>query len=492
MGIHLRKLACALVVLSAVNPALAQPADKAPRDKTQPADKAQGARAGEAQATKADDVPPSAAAGATPGASDDPMLVPAPPPKHVLGGWREALALASAKDPDYSVSLLEVERSRGDERVALAGALPTLTATGNVTVHIIRADVTTIDTATGDLVTKTIPSSPTASASLSLRQPLLAPREWWAIGTASMRTDLAKMSIDDRRRVLIGAVADAIVTVVTAERTAEINRVGLKAALDRLTLEKKRLEIGSGTALDVVRFQQDVVAARATLIQGDETLRQARERLGLALGSTDDYGVQPGISLDGIQSDVMQGCKTGKLEDRSDLAILRLQRDIAARAETDADLMYSPTADLTSTATFSSEPLVGDGHVAWSVSGVLTIPIWDGGARYGFARSAKASTEEATVRLDAAKRGADVEVSQADRAVRVAEQSLSVAAEARDLAKETDRLAKKAFDNGDGTSFDLVDAARRLREAELSLTVRELDLVRAKISAILATADCKD
>jgi outer membrane protein TolC len=424
-------------------------------------------------------------------AADDPMLVAAPAPKHVLGGWREALALASAQDPQYSISLLEIERARGQERQALAGTLPQLNATGNVTLQIVRADVTAFDSSTGSLVTRTIPASPTASASLSLRQPLLAPRTWWAIGTASQQTELAKLSVDDRRRVLIASVADAIVTVVTAERTSEINRVGLKAALDRLVLEKKRLDIGSGTALDVVRFEQDVVASRATLIQGDETLRQARERLGLALGSIEDYGVRPDISLDGIQADVMRGCQKSKLEDRSDLRVLRQQRDIAERAETDADLMYAPTADLTSTATVSSEQLIGTNHVSWNVSAVLTIPIWDGGLKYGVKRSAKAATQQAEERLDAATRGADVEVTQADRAVQVADRSLGVAKQARDLAKETDRLAKKAFENGDGTSFDLVDAARRLREAELSLAVRELDVVRAKISAVLATADCK-
>lgn len=49
-----------------------------------------------------------------------------------------------------------------------------------------------------------------------------------------------------------------------------------------------------------------------------------------------------------------------------------------------------------------------------------------------------------------------------------------------------------AFEEGGNvTSFNLVDAARRVREAELQLTVRELELVRAaKIAALLADSNC--
>ena len=88
-------------------------------------------------------------------------------------------------------------------------------------------------------------------------------------------------------------------------------------------------------------------------------------------------------------------------------------------------------------------------------------------------------------------RSAKVEVTQAQRSVTVANDALTVAKRARELAAETDRLSQRAFEAGAGTSFDLVDASRRLREAELSLAVRELEMVRAKITALLATASCK-
>jgi outer membrane protein TolC len=425
-----------------------------------------------------------------PPAADDPMLVPVPAPAKILVSWRQALALAAAEDPDYSISLFEIERSEGEERQVLAGVLPTLTGTGTLTFHIVRSDIQTIDIDTGRLTTETIPASPVATAALTLRQPLIAPRTWYAIGTASRATEAARMTSEDQRRQLVGSVAESVVAVVTAERIAEVNRIGLKAALDRLALQKRRLELGSGTNLDVVRFEQDVANARATLIQGDEDLRRARENLGLALGSVQPWGVQPNISLNEIEQTVGRVCKGGRLEERADLRALRAETEIAARAVTDADLLYAPTADLSSTLSYSSEDLVGDKNYAWNIQGVLTIPIWDGGARYGVRRSAEAVVRQQEERLDAATRVARVEVSRAERAVVVAQQSLDVATKTRDLAAETDRLSQRAFEGGAGTSFDLVDASRRLREAEINLALRELELVRARISAALATANC--
>ena len=41
-----------------------------------------------------------------------------------------------------------------------------------------------------------------------------------------------------------------------------------------------------------------------------------------------------------------------------------------------------------------------------------------------------------------------------------------------------------------GTSFDLVDTAGRQRQAEIDLTVKEFELLRARVAAFLALASC--
>jgi outer membrane protein TolC len=121
---------------------------------------------------------------------------------------------------------------------------------------------------------------------------------------------------------------------------------------------------------------------------------------------------------------------------------------------------------------------------------MITIPIWDGGSRYGTMRSARATVAQQKERVEAARRGATLESNQALRGIQVADQGRLLAEQARDLARRNAVLTQKAFDSGASTSFELVEAARRLREAELDLAVREFDLVKAKIAALLANANC--
>ncbi len=305
-----------------------------------------------------------------------------------------------------------------------------------------------------------------------------------------MREELAAASVAERKRAIALTVADGIMAVVLAERAAALNRVGLQAALEREELTRRRTTLGAGTALDVLRAQQDAAAARAQIVGGDEALRRSREALGLALGFQHEVGVSQNISLDDLEASTRNACAPGALEQRADIVSARKQAEVSQRSVHDVRLQFSPTANLISQTDFSSEEMMNRKHTAWSIMGVLTVPIWDGGVRYGLLRDAQAQQQQAQERLTAARRAATVEVQQAQRAISVAESSRVIGQQQRDLAKESERLARVAFANGKATSFELVDAGRKLREAELNLAVQEFEVIRAQLAAMLSLASC--
>src|SRR6185369_16983436 len=120
-----------------------------------------------------------------------------------------------------------------------------------------------------------------------------------------------------------------------------------------------------------------------------------------------------------------------------------------------------------------------------------TIPFYEGGARQGALRENRALTDEAAQRLEAARRNAAIQVTQARRGVDVADENRRVAERARDLARETERLSRIAFQAGTGTSLDLIESARNLRQAEIQLALQEFGLVQARIAALLAVSRCR-
>ncbi len=231
---------------------------------------------------------------------------------------------------------------------------------------------------------------------------------------------------------------------------------------------------------------------RAQVVNANESLRRAREALGMALGYAEPWGIRSDINLDQLGRDAKQVCSpAASLNDRADIKAAQTDVQVARRNTESVDYRLAPTVDLVSDLNYTTAPFTANGKpLQWTVGGVLTIPLFDGGARTAERQTALTQVELAEQALTQAKRQAAIEVRQAMRAVEVAQQNYAVSRSSREISKETSRLARLSFLNGKGTSFELVDATRRYQEAELDLTVKEFEVVRARILALLAQANC--
>ncbi len=424
----------------------------------------------------------------------DPQLLPVPRANTQIATWDEAIALVRAKSTDLHIAQQSVAAAEANSRVALAGVLPSITGTGAYTHNLVTRDTLQFGRdATGKLSTTPVrtPFPDYLNGSIVATQPVFAPRAWYAIGTAGTAEDAARLSLDDAKRRIALGVATAIVAVVAAEHVCELNRAGLTNALARLDLADKKTGLGGGTGLDLARAKEDVEAARAVLIAGDESLRQAREALGLALGIPEQVGVTEHFDLDRLDGSARASCKqVGTVEARPDVAAAHETTNVAHRGVGDVKMQFAPTIGLQSTVATTTIDTGAAPNTTWNVQAILSVPIWDGGARYGQLRAAEAGERQASETEEQTRRSAIVEIEQARRGVAVADDRRRVAANARDLALQVDKLTRAAYVEGHGTSLELVAAAQALREAEIELALRDFDLVRARVVAVLVKSTC--
>jgi outer membrane protein TolC len=447
---------------------------------------------GASQAAAASSIPAASVAVSNPA---DPMLDPVPLAARVLSNWSESVQLLKARSLDLRVSLLDVTRAEAQSRVALAAMLPSVNAGANYTHQLLRrtTQTTAFDPATNTPITResTSPTADTLSGSVALTQPLFNAPAYYAIGTAHVAEEVARYSVEELKRQLTLGLANAIVAVVAAERVAELNRNGLANALTRRALTAAKLRNGAATSLDLQRADQDVIAVRATLITGDESLRQAREALGLALGLSEPVGVRPDFRIESLGSDASSACQpVNHFEERPDFAVLAKQREVADRQVKSVELQYLPTLNLQSAISSSTPRAAIAPPVLWNIQAVLGWSIWDGGARYGAKRGAQAAADQVGARREALQRVTTIEVEQARRKVSVTTSAVMVATQARDAAAQIDAMTQKTFRAGMSTSLELVVAASALRQAEISLALRQFEAVQAKVAASLILSSC--
>ncbi len=421
---------------------------------------------------------------------NDPMLAPMPRAQRELSRWQDALKLLRDRSATLRAAYARVEVARGQSRQALAGALPKLTGDAFLAHHLLQGEG--FDFFTG---TQTVIPRPQTywTAGLTLSVPVLAARTWYDYGTSRDAIKAAELDSREIERQVIGALADSIVAVVTAERLAEVTRVNLRFALSTLDLNQRRARLGSASAVDVLRAEREVSLSRAQIISADELVHRSREALGLALGFGEPWGVDPNIKLDPLRADARATCRQGRsIDERPDVRAAQARLGLAERNVTSVDFSYFPEIDAETTLQYysSDRQSPNQNHLTWTIGGVLIWHIYDGGFRYGEKHTNSAQrdiTEQAKVEI---KRQASIEVERAYRDVTVAKSRLDVTRQTRDIALANAKLSQLKFVNGTGTSFDMVDTLRSLREADIDVTVDEFALLRAEIAAFLALATC--
>jgi outer membrane protein TolC len=420
------------------------------------------------------------------------MLTAPPAAPREINSWADAVALSRARSTDIATAVAEVRRAEAQTRTALAAVLPTLNGSVSYPHQFITKDQTVLGAPGEPPRTITSPQSDYVNGSLVLQQSIINLQAWHSIKTGKENEKAARLSVEDSERVVTLGVASAVVGVVAAERVAELNRLGLRTALERRELTSRKRTLGAATGLDVVRADQDVSASRAAIVSGDEALRKAREALGLSLGLPEQVGVSRGIQIDAVTSEAERACPRLKdLGERADIAAAQQRVVVADRNVANVERSFLPTLSAQSTLASTTADLSGGTpRTTWNVTAVLSVPIWDGGVRYGALRNARALREEATLQVESARRSATVAIEQSRRGISVAEAALEVAREARRLAADVDQLTQTAYRAGQGTSLELVIAASALRQAEVELALREFEVVRARLEALFSLARC--
>ncbi len=359
----------------------------------------------------------------------------------------------------------------------------------------------------------TFPDSTVDVLTLSLTQPLLK-GAWSRYATTTQRQQeisfLRQQARQDQVRAdLIQSVYNAYWDLVSAIEETSVRDLAVQRGLKQLDQDKRRLDLGAGTEVDVLQAETNVAQQEEALLRAgfdqrrsEDTLRQllfqdqgdlGQEHAGPVAGESYldrwDWPIQPLTKLPEVKRrDYDWRVSFDRaLEQRAELVQSRLDIDLAEVQYDGAYSGYLPQLDFnlsSSSAGFSDQAsdafktAVKFDFPDSRASLDFSMPVGNRSAKYAL-RAAEASIRKA--RLDYSKQELSVLT-----AVRAAVRDVIFRAEAVDAASKSAALALRQeqaehlrMEIGLSTTFQVLDFQQTLAEANTALVLAESAYAKA-------------
>ena len=298
---------------------------------------------------------------------------------------------------------------------------------------------------------------------LSLEQPLFAPRAYYGYGMAKVEADAKGHDLYRRKEDAVYRVVATVLDVVTARQFVEVAGQGLSDTREHLRIAESLEAAGMGLTSDVLRAKVAVASAEGAKVTAENRLELARRRLALAMGEpgappVDVVGPPPEFPDPGPPLDGGTGTSV-----RADLLASSLR---VANAGSNVQLRqsgYLPDLGFAAAYQVDAEdsPFSPDNR-SWKVGVGLTWNLFDGMSREAEVGKAVAEQRRAQAYDRGVRDQAAFEAAQADLGVKEATLRAEIARSALASAEEGVRLLKSRYENRLGRMVDLLDAQTAL------------------------------
>jgi outer membrane protein TolC len=396
-----------------------------------------------------------------------------PSPRRI--GLQAAIEQALNRAVTIELGRAEVARAEGLLRQAKAGWLPKLTGNGSYTRLDHERRNMGIRVAARDQLT----------ADLRLTVPLLAASSWYQSNRASDNLKISRAEALEDRRIVATQVANAYLTVMAQHRVIDVNQRALQNAKAHYDYAHTRYEGGIGNELDDVRAAQEYESSVSILEGSRADLVSTQEALGVLLGEQVPLDAADDVQLTAAPSydEALQDATTR----RTDVQASRLRQHAAEDALDDSWMDYMPFLSAELRPFYTDPPSVTLPRTGWQAQLVLSVPLYDGGARYGAHAVRKADVAQARTLLEGALRQAKSDVRVAFETAQRADASLKASTRAAELAGRALQMAMQAYQAGATTDIEVLDAERRARDAETQAVIAEDTARRARVDLLAAS-----
>ncbi len=364
---------------------------------------------------------------------------------------------------------------------ALATLLPQLSANARYDDSESDGSRTFFQSAPGGISIVTIDSASNStqeSWDVTLRQNVFRWQNWVALRQADAQVAQAEADYHAAEQELILRSAEAYFNVLAAQDTLDAAQAAHDAIARQLEQSEKRFEVGLIAVTDVQEAKAAFDSASAALIQAKRILATTLERLRELTGSTFDELSKPGPDMP------LAGPNPANADDWVQLAMNQNARLISSRLAADITRQnvssefggHLPSLDFVvsrSSFDFQSDFTSGgfsgpndSDSTDTTYSLLLTVPLYSGGGTASRVRQAEYLHQAARERLERTARQTERETRDAYLGVNSEVARVRSLGQAVESAKTALQATEAGYEVGTRTSVDVLEARRRLFEAQ--------------------------
>lgn len=312
---------------------------------------------------------------------------------------------------------------------------------------------------------------------LSLRQSVFSWQNWATLRRASAEVAQAESDYQAAQQDLILRTSEAYFNVLAAQDTLEAAQAAHDAIARQLEQSEKRFEVGLIAVTDVQEAKAAYDSATAALIQAKRTLATTGERLRELTGEAYDELDKPGDDMPLASPNPANEADWVKLamDQNARLISSRLAADITRENVSVERGGHLPSLDLVITHNDSEETATISGTQAGDVNNQfqgttyslqVTVPIFAGGGTHSRVRQAQYRNTAARERLERTARETERETRDAFLGVNSEMARVQSLKQAVESAKTALEATEAGYEVGTRTSVDVLEARRRLFEAQ--------------------------
>ncbi len=397
----------------------------------------------------------------------------------------DALTATYASNPTLQAARAELRATDEGVAQALSGWRPSISATG--TSQFSQSDNELATGAGFGAINSTRDDRTTNTAAVTVQQNIFRG------GRTTAETRQAKSQVAAGRAQLAGTEQDVLLSAVTAymdvlrdTATVALNRNNVTVLQRQLEASQDRFDVGEITRTDVAQSEARLSRSQSALIRAEANLTNSRAAyenvVGMAPGTLDAAPDLP--PLPATEEEALAIA----IANNPTLQAARFAEEASRHAIRSAKGALLPTLTVQGDYSYSEKPSSSLANSeAATVTGRLTVPLYQSGAVYSQVRQAKQLNSQQRLQIRAAMRSVEEGVASAWEAYRAANAQIT-------SDREQVRANEIALDGvqqeaqvGSRTTLDVLDAEQELLDSRVALVTSERNAYVAAYQLLSAT-----